>query len=153
MDPTWGVVIVSVVGVAGTVLATWTQSRHSRRLAREQRDDERRMADRAALLAAYKLFMVSTEEWDRTVREGVDIHEQLNLTDAINLAEANLSVVATPTIAQAARRLTDLYVSREAEISGTRKQKDELASEVRAALNPLGISKLDDASLELTTGE
>lgn len=143
MDATWGVVIVAVVGVAGTLIGSVLQSRHARKLAREQRNHEVSDARNDALLSAYLSFVEAMDAIER-VREAwvlTDIDETTKgrLADArfrLRLRESAMVVHAPAPVASAARALVDAYCAWEFYEPDPDQQamKDRLANEIRCAL-------------------
>lgn len=140
MDPTWGVVIVSVVGVAGTVVASLIQTKHTARLAREQRNHERDDQRHAAILSAYLAFLEALDSLDRVYEshDNTDPAEWIQLLMdrrfRLRTAESALAVAAPRHVTDSARLVVDSYFDHSGQPADTQQLKDDLAASVRVAL-------------------
>lgn len=131
MDATWGVVIVAVVGVAGTVLASLIQNQHARTIGREQRGHESALARRIAAHDAYLAMMSAVEEVEQAGYLGLRTERQLA---RLRVCHADVAVRFPPKVAAASHALADAY-SAERVPANRDELKDEFTEAVRDALD------------------
>lgn len=111
----WGVVIVAVVGVVGTVAGSWIQGHHARRAAEEARLFEREESLRPLRLEAFALVLQAFAAMDRHVQAPTESRDPLSdLHAEVRVAEltvARFAALVPSEVAAAARAVLDGYRS------------------------------------------
>ncbi|TBT85420.1 hypothetical protein ET989_06645 [Propioniciclava sinopodophylli] len=111
----WGVVIVAVVGVIGTVAGTWIQGHHTRRAAEEARRFEQRESLRPLQLEAFATLMETFADMDQYAHSPSDdkdpFAELRAKARAAELPMARFAALVPSNVVANARALLDCYCS------------------------------------------
>lgn len=139
MDATWGVVIVSVVGVLGTVAAAWITAYYSKKQTDAERAHATGKAQRAELMAHAMAFFAQIVVLDEVLRSRMDSDEEWSRLDKarsdLSLLESSLALVAPSDVAVSARQIVTAYVVEGPAVANViQPLRDDLINKLRAAV-------------------